>query len=157
MPSRILVVDDYEYWRRRVCSILKQERGWQVIAEAADGTEAVQKAEELQPDLILLDIGLPKRNGIEAARLIRRLAPNATIIFLSQESSADVVEEALSTGASGYVVKSDASAELLAAVEASMRCKKFVSTRPGRYDFTPATDAQESVHPQRTPINPPPA
>jgi DNA-binding NarL/FixJ family response regulator len=143
-----MVVDDYEYWRRRVCSILKQERGWQVIAEAADGTEAIQKAEELQPDLILLDIGLPKRNGIEAARLMRRLAPNAAIIFLSQESSADVVEEALSTGASGYVVKSNASTELLAAMETTMRGKKFVSTTLGPYDFTAATNAQESMHPQ---------
>jgi DNA-binding NarL/FixJ family response regulator len=121
MALQILVVDDFKDWRRAVCSIFQTQPEWRVIAEAADGAEAVQKAEELQPDLILLDIGLPKLNGIEAARLMRRLALNATIIFLSQESSADVIEEALSTGASGYVFKSNASTELLAAVATTMR------------------------------------
>jgi CheY-like chemotaxis protein len=101
----------------------------QVVCEASDGLEAVQKAQELTPDLILLDIGLPKLNGIEAARQIRKLAPNSTILFLSANSSLDIVEEALRAGASGYVVKSDARSELLSAVQAVIQGKRFVSSR----------------------------
>jgi DNA-binding NarL/FixJ family response regulator len=89
----------------------------QVIGVASDGLEAVQKAEELRPDLILLDLGLPTLNGIAAAREIRKLVPEARIIFLTQESSADVAHEALSSGAQGYVVKAHAGSELLAALE----------------------------------------
>ena len=98
---RILIVDDFEDWRRQVHSLLQARPEWQVIAEASDGSEAVQKAEELKPDLILLDIGLPKLNGIEAARQIRQRSPSSKIIFLSQNNDLDVVQAALSTGASG--------------------------------------------------------
>ena len=99
----------------------------QVISEASDGLEAVQKAQGLQPDLILLDIGLPKLNGIEAARRILQYAPETKILFMSQERSSDIVEEALRTGAGGYVVKSEATTDLLPAVEAVLRGKQFVS------------------------------
>ena len=126
-PVRVLVVDDSESWRRFVCSTLVKRPELQVICEVSDGLEVVQKAEELQPDLIVLDIGLPKLNGIEAARQIRKLAPESKILFLSQESSADVVQEALDLGALGYVVKANAGTELLAAVQAVLRGKQFVS------------------------------
>ena len=99
----------------------------QVIGEVSDGLEAVHKAEKLQPDLIVLDIGLPSLNGIEAARQIRELSPNSKILFLSQESSADLVEETLRLGALGYVVKAHAGTELLAAVEAVSQGRQFVS------------------------------
>jgi DNA-binding NarL/FixJ family response regulator len=125
---RVLVVEDFEPFRRFVCSTLEKKSELQVVCEVSDGLEAVQKAEELQPDLILLDIGLPTLNGIEAARQIRELAPEAKIIFLSQESSADVVQEALSLGALGYVVKIHAGSELLAAVEAVLLEKQFVGS-----------------------------
>jgi DNA-binding NarL/FixJ family response regulator len=92
----------------------------------SDGLEAVQKAVELKPDLILLDIGLPTMNGIEAARRIRTLVPNAKIIFLSCETSAEVVEEALSTGARAYVQKAKAGSQLLAAVDAAICGKQPV-------------------------------
>ena len=105
---RVLVVEDHEQFRRFICSTLEKVPELQVVGIGSDGLAAVQKAEELQPDLILLDIGLPKLNGIEAARRIRRVSPETKILFVSQESSADVVREALGTGASGYVVKSDA-------------------------------------------------
>ncbi len=119
LPSfRVLVVDDFEPFRQLVRSILVAKPELQIIGEAADGLEAVQKAVELKPDLILLDIGLPLLNGIEAARQIRKLVPRSKIIFLSQESSAEVVQEALSLSASSYVVKATAGSELLAAVEA---------------------------------------
>jgi DNA-binding NarL/FixJ family response regulator len=127
--TRTLLIDDYEPWRRFLCSILQKETELQVIGEAADGLEAVQKAEELQPDLILLDIGLPKQNGIEAARQIEKLCPKSRILFLSEQSSTDVVQEALNTGGYGYVVKSDAGTELIAAVEAVVRGEQFVGRR----------------------------
>jgi CheY-like chemotaxis protein len=124
---RILVVDDYEPFRRFVCSTLGKRPEVQVICEESDGLEAVLKAEELQPDLILLDIGLPTLNGIEAARRIRKLSPESEILFVSQESSADVVQEALSLGAWGYVVKAKAASELLAAAEAVLLGRQFVT------------------------------
>src|SRR5271168_2287688 len=99
--ARIILVDDFKPWRRLVASLLKDNPDWEVIFEASDGLEAVQKAEELQPDLIVLDIGLPKLNGIEAAASIRKVAPGSKILFLSQETSGDVAQEAFSLGAMG--------------------------------------------------------
>jgi DNA-binding NarL/FixJ family response regulator len=125
---RILVVDDFEPWRRFVCSALQQQSGFRVIGEASSGRDAVQKAQSLQPDLIVLDIGLPMLNGIEAARRIRALSPQSKILFLSENRSWDIAEEALRTGAEGYLVKSDAAGELLSAVEAVLEGKRFVST-----------------------------
>lgn len=109
--------------------MLQQRAEFQVISQAADGFEAVQQAAELQPDLILLDIGLPKLNGIEAGRRIRQLSPNSKILFLTQESSPEVVEQALAIGALGYLWKSDAAAELLLAVDAVRQGKQFISRR----------------------------
>ena len=124
---RVLVVDDFEPFRSFVCSALKQKPELEVVCELSDGLAAVQKAEELNPDLVVLDIGLPTLNGIEAARRIRKLVPKAKIIFLTQESSDTVVQEALNLGARGYVVKASAASELLPAVEAVLQDKQFVS------------------------------
>jgi DNA-binding NarL/FixJ family response regulator len=132
---RALVVDDFEPFRHAVASILQQKLELQIISEASDGLEAVQKAKELQPDLILLDIGLPKLNGIEAARQIREVSPSSRILFMSQGSSAGIVQETLSLGARGYVVKSDAGSELLTAVNAALRGETFVSRRLAGHDF----------------------
>jgi DNA-binding NarL/FixJ family response regulator len=118
---RILVVDDYEDWRRRISQLLQVHPEWQVVCEVSDGLEAVQKAEELRPDLILLDIGLPGLNGIEAARRIRQLSPNSRIVFLSADNSQDVVQDALSTGAQSCVHKTRASNDLLPAIDAVLR------------------------------------
>jgi DNA-binding NarL/FixJ family response regulator len=137
---RILVVDDFEPFRRIVRSMLREHPEFQVIAEAADGLAAVQKAEALQPDLILLDIGLPHLNGIEVARRIRKLSPESKILFVSQESSADVVQGALATGACGYVVKADAVNELLAAMHAVLRNEQFVGSRFAGQGFTRVSD-----------------
>jgi DNA-binding NarL/FixJ family response regulator len=120
-------VEDFAPYRRFICSTLAGLRGFQVVGEVCDGLEAVQKAEELRPDLILLDIGLPTLNGIEVARRIRKLSPESKIIFVSQESSADVVQAALALGAQGYVVKAQAATDLVAAVEAVLAGKTFVS------------------------------
>ena len=107
----------------------------QVIGVACDGLEAVQKAAELQPDLILLDIGLPMLNGIEAARQIRQVSPNSKILFLSQELDVEVARAALNAGGHGYVVKSDAFSELFAAVETVSLGQKYLSARLRDHTF----------------------
>jgi DNA-binding NarL/FixJ family response regulator len=118
--------------------VLQARPEWQVISEASDGLEAVEKAQDLKPDLILLDIGLPKLNGIEAARQIRQLSPSSKIIFLSQNNDLDIVRAALSTGARGYVRKTDVKKELIPAMDAILRGKQFVSSSINGYEFTEA-------------------
>jgi DNA-binding NarL/FixJ family response regulator len=143
---RVLVVDDYELFRRFVCSTLDKWPNMQVIDEASDGLEAVRKAQELKPDLIVLDIGLPSLNGIEVARRIRKLCPECKILFMSQGSSADVAQEAFRVGAMGYVVKAHAASELLAAVEAVCHGRHFVSKGLSDRNWIEATGAQASDH-----------
>jgi len=125
---RILVVDDFEPWRRGICSLLQTRPEFSVVAEVADGLEAVQKAQELKPDLILLDIGLPNLNGLEAANRIRQVAPDAAIIFLTANRNKDMVRAAMDTGARGYVLKTDAGRELLTAVAGIIGGDDFVSS-----------------------------
>jgi DNA-binding NarL/FixJ family response regulator len=156
-PVRVLVVDDYDPFRRFVCSTLEKRRGLQIIGEASDGLEAVHKAEVLQPDLIVLDLGLPTLNGIEAARRIRKVIPECRIIFVSQESSVDVVQKALSLGALGYVVKAHAGSQLLAAVEVVLQGRQFVSTGICGNNCSVATDAQASDDLSRKEVRPAPA
>ena len=115
--------------------MLKEIPGLHVAGEVADGLQAVQKAEQLQPDLIVLDIGLPSLNGIEAARRIRKVSPNSKILFMSQESSFDVVQEALDTGAQGYIVKTDAGRDLLDGISAILRGEQFLGRRFSNYDL----------------------
>jgi DNA-binding NarL/FixJ family response regulator len=124
---RILVVDDFEPARLLICSILRAQKQFQIVGEGASGLEAVQKAQKLQPDVILLDIGLPLLNGIEAAHRISKVAPGAKILFLSQNNDADVVRSALRNGTKGYVLKANAGAELVLAIEAVLRSEKFFS------------------------------
>jgi len=124
---RVLVVEDFAPYRKLICSILTQERDLQVVGEVSDGLEAVQKAEELKPDLILLDIGLPTLHGIEAAQQIRRLAPESKIIFVTQEFSHEMVQAAFGLGARGYVAKTKVASDLRAAIEAVLGGRQFVS------------------------------
>jgi DNA-binding NarL/FixJ family response regulator len=129
MSIRVLIVEDHESWRRYVTSVLEPNARFEVVGEVADGQEAVQAAKRLQPDLVVLDIGLPTMNGIEAARAIREQAPSSKILFLTEQRSPDVARAALATGAYGYVLKSDAGDELLPAIEAIIDGKRFVSAR----------------------------
>lgn len=126
-PFRILIVDDYEPWRRFAAFTLQAEAGLSVVGEACDGSQAINKAQELQPHLILLDIGLPITNGIAAAREIRRLAPAAKILFASENRSTDIIREALDSGGLGYLYKSDAGTQLVSAVKAVLQGKRFLS------------------------------
>ena len=139
---RILVVEDFARFRQLIRSMLAERPHWQIVAEVSDGLEAVQQAAKLKPDLALLDIGLPTLNGIEAARHIRKLSPESKILFLSQENSPEVVREALNSGASGYVAKTRAASDLLAAVEAVGDGRQFVSSGLSGGSVVHATDWQ---------------
>ena len=124
---RILLVEDFVPYRDFVASLLDENPDWRPICQAADGLQAVEKAQQLNPELILMDIGLPKLDGLEAARRIRTLVPSSRIIFLTQETSAEIVSEALSLGAWGYIVKQQARTDLLPAVAAILEGKRFFS------------------------------
>ena len=135
------MIDDSEAFRKFICSTLTERPDLQIAGEAADGLQALQRANELKPNLILLDIGLPSLNGIEVARQIRKFLPESKILFVSQEFSADVMREALGTGAHGYVVKIDAGTELLKGVDAVLRGEQFVSRKVAGHDSVGARDA----------------
>lgn len=117
MAIQILIVDDFEHWRNSVRSILKGNPWFRVAGEASDGVEAVAKAAMLHPDIVLLDIGMPRLNGIEAAKRITKACPKSKIIFLTQEDSSDIQSVALDTGAVAYLLKSTAASKLLPAIE----------------------------------------
>lgn len=138
---RILVVDDFEPWKSFVITRLKERPDLQIVGFASDGLQGVQKAEELQPDLILLDIMLPKLNGIEAARQIRAVSPKSRVLFVSGESDWESVRAALYAGGSGFVSKMEAGAALLAGIEAVLRGERFLS--PVLVDFNDGIDIGE--------------
>lgn len=128
MVIRVMLVEDHEPFRRFISATLQAQEHLQVIDEQRNGLDAVVQAGILKPDLMVLDIGLPGLNGIEAARRIRDCTPGTKIIFLSQESSSDIVQEALNAGALGYVIKTEAEHELLDAIESVLEGKIFLSS-----------------------------
>jgi DNA-binding NarL/FixJ family response regulator len=143
MPLRILVVDDHDSFRRFVSLALGKRSEFTVIDEVADGLEAVQKAEALQPDVIVLDVRLPGISGFDVARRIRRSCANTRVLFLSQESSAEIIGEALRLGALGYVVKKRAGLDLVAAVDTICHGGQFVPAEfADRTTFEPVQQSQ---------------
>jgi DNA-binding NarL/FixJ family response regulator len=135
---RILVADDFAEWRAKAHFLLKARPHWQVVGEACNGLQAVQRAEELSPDLVLLDIGMPVLNGIEAAKRIRRAFPGTRIIFLTQDHDPDIKRAALDSGADQYVLKTNAASELLPAIEAACRLNAAPIARSTQQDSLPA-------------------
>jgi DNA-binding NarL/FixJ family response regulator len=128
-PLRILVADDHEIVRRGLVSLLKFHVGWEVCGEAADGREAVARAKELKPDIVILDIGMPNLNGLEAARQILHGDSRFKVLILTIEDSNELVRAVLDAGARGFVLKSDAARDLVAAVEALQSDKTFFTSR----------------------------
>lgn len=126
---RILIADDHEVARRGIRAVLESHPGWEVCGEAKDGRETVELAGRLNPDIILLDIGMPNLNGLEAARQILAISPDAAILILTMHDSDHVVREVLRAGARGFLLKSDAGRDLVAAVEALQRQRTFFTTR----------------------------
>jgi DNA-binding NarL/FixJ family response regulator len=135
-PLRVLVAEDFEPFRLLIHSMLESSLNLQIICEVSDGVKAVRKTEELQPHLIVLDVGLPSLNGIAAARQIRRLSPQSKIVFLSLESSPDVVHEAICVGNAVYVTKTAVGTDLLPAIEAVLQNRQFVSNALSFRDLT---------------------
>jgi DNA-binding NarL/FixJ family response regulator len=126
---RILIADDHEVARRGIRALLESHPGWEVCAEAKDGRETVELAASIKPDLILLDIGMPNLNGLEAARQILATSPEVAILILTMHDSDNVVREVLRAGARGFLLKSDAGRDLVAAVEALQLQRTFFTTR----------------------------
>jgi DNA-binding NarL/FixJ family response regulator len=133
MTIRILVVDDHPIVRQGLKTLLEGHSGWQVIGEASDGAEALEKAGELNPDVMVLDVTMPRMNGLEACRLLRRQYPDLEILFVTQHDSPQMMREALEAGARGYVVKSNAARDLLAAVEAVSQHRVFTALNERTY------------------------
>lgn len=126
--AEVLVVEDFESFRQLICSLLRERTEFRLVSEASDGLEAIQKIEELRPDLILLDIGLPSLNGIKVAERARAIAPQAKLLFVSQESSPEVVKETFRAGGHGYVQKASVLSDLMPAIESVLANKRFVSS-----------------------------
>ena len=127
--ARILLADDYEPWRSCISSLFLKHTEWKIIGEVSDGVEAVQKCQELNPDVVLLDLSLPEVNGVEAATRIRQTVPTTKIVFITAYRDSDVMQTVLRNQAEGYVLKWEIARDLLPAVEAALCGKKFVSTR----------------------------
>ena len=126
---RILIADDHEIARQGIRCLLEDHPGWEICAEARDGREAVAYASDLKPDVLLLDIGMPNLNGLDAARQILATTPGACILILTVHDSEQVVREVLATGARGFLLKSDAGRDLVAAVEALQHRRTFFTPK----------------------------
>jgi len=129
MKLRILIADDHELVRRGLCALLQAHEGWEICGEATDGREAVEKAKQLKPDVVILDVGMPNLNGLAATRQLSRQDPHCKIIVLTITDTDQIVQEALDAGARGFVLKSDAARDLVSAVEALQRNRMFLTPR----------------------------
>jgi DNA-binding NarL/FixJ family response regulator len=129
MKTRILLADDHEIVRRGLCALLQRHEGWEVCGEATDGREAVEKARQLKPDVVIVDIGMPNLNGLDATRRLLQQDPNSKVIVLTVTDADQVIREALDAGARGFVLKSDAARDLVSAIEALQSKRMFFTPR----------------------------
>jgi DNA-binding NarL/FixJ family response regulator len=129
MRLRILLADDHEIVRRGLCALLQKHEGWEVCGEASDGREAIEMAKQLKPDVVILDIGMPYLNGLDATRQLLQYDPHFKIIVLTITDADQVIREALDAGARGFVLKSDAARDLVSAVEALQSRRMFFTPR----------------------------
>lgn len=149
-PLRILVADDHHVVRTGLRALLESKTGWRVCAEAANGREAVEKANEFRPDVAVLDIGMPLLNGVEATRQIRKVSPETEVLILTMHDSEQMIQGVLDAGARGYILKDDADRNLLAAVEALRKHKPYLSSRvSAAVSNTALPDAPEGERPAR--------
>jgi DNA-binding NarL/FixJ family response regulator len=132
MSVRILVVDDHPIVRHGLRTLLGGRPEWEIIDEAEDGIEAVEKTDRLKPDVVVLDVSMPRMDGLEACRRIRTSVPKSEVLIVTQDDSPQMIREALSAGARGYIVKSDAARDLLAALEAVSQHKLFIAKNRGQ-------------------------
>jgi DNA-binding NarL/FixJ family response regulator len=132
MPVRILVVDDHPIVRHGLRTLLGGRPEWEIIDEAEDGIEAVEKADRLKPDVVVLDVSMPRMDGLEACRRIRKSVPKSEVLIVTQHDSPQMMREALGAGARGYIVKSDAARDLLAALESVSQHKLFIAQSRGQ-------------------------
>jgi DNA-binding NarL/FixJ family response regulator len=138
-PLRILIADDHSVVRAGLRALLESRSGWEVVAEAADGRDAVEKAAKLKPDVAVLDIGMPLLNGVEATRRIRTSSPSTEVLILTMHESDDLVQQVVHAGARGYILKDEADRVLLAAVDAARHHKPYFSDRISRSEDLPAS------------------
>lgn len=143
---RILIADDHELARSGIRAVLESHTGWEVCAEAKDGRESVELAIATKPDVVLLDIGMPNLNGLEAARQILAVLPETAILILTMHDSDNVVREVLRAGARGFLLKTDAGRDLVAAVEALQRQRTFFTTRVSQMVLDGFLDRQDKTH-----------
>jgi len=152
MPFRILLADDHEIVRRGLCSLLRAQPDWEVCGEAGNGREAVEKALQLQPEVVILDVGMPSLNGLEATRQILKANPQIKILILTLHESDQVVQEVLNAGARGFLLKSDAARDLVAAVEALRRGKIYFTPKVASMVLEGYLRRDKSVNPPETSI-----
>jgi len=151
---RILLADDHSLVRRGVRSLLAARSGWEVCGEAADGREALEKVAELKPDILILDLNMPDLNGLEVTRRVRKMYPRVEILVLTVEDSEQVMRQLLEAGARGYMLKSDAGKELLAAVDAVRSHRLFLSSQVSRMLRGSSVLAAKDDLPPKEPLSP---
>lgn len=151
---RILVADDHEIVRKGVCALLKAHPGWEICAEVSDGREAVTRTRELKPDVVILDLGMPRLNGLEATRQIVHHNQNQRVLVLTITDSEQMIDEVLKAGARGFVLKSDAAKDVVAAVEALHRDRTFFNSRVGDMVLRQFLNGNDKPFKQDSGLNP---